>query len=104
MKVNLVGNLIDGISASMRKEGIVFSAVEGGRLEVPNQGRSLIINFLPSSDACLSRWAMRLATCEAVCGLRMLLHIMTRNTVQLALRSAASCLMQKLYCYASVWR
>ena len=51
MKVNLEGDLIERISTSMQKEGIVFSAVEGGCLEVPNQGRLLIINFLPFSDA-----------------------------------------------------
>lgn len=51
MKVNSEGDLMGGKSASMRKKGIAFSAVDGGCLEMPNQGRLLIINVLPSRCA-----------------------------------------------------
>ena len=50
MKINPKKDMLERIAAFMRKKGMAVSDIEGGLLDMPMQGRLLIVNFLPSDE------------------------------------------------------
>ena len=50
MKINPKKDMLERIAAFMRKKGMAVSDIEGGLLDMPKQGRLLIVNFLPSDE------------------------------------------------------
>ena len=50
MKINSGKDMLEKIAAFMRKKGMAIRDIKGGLLDLPLQGRLLIVNILPSDE------------------------------------------------------